>query len=261
MASYADQIKAGQAAHLAVNTISHNAQQQILVAFSDWASGQLDAQTIRHRLEAIVRSAYRSSAAVAAEAVSRASELPGWTPAPTFNNDYLQSLLSDVRRNLRNYKVADEDAQRTAVRNIQFSAQVGAQRGYTDQSTEGFTELEDFGYEVLKGWMANFIDNVPCPFCRERHGTIIGLHEEFPAPPKRKVYIDLQGPPGHPRCECQLIMLVRTLENAFETPSFDAPGFVPMMISTDQVKNLPLGLFKSIIAILKSIIAVLRKKK
>ena len=263
MASYADQIKAGQAAHLAVNTLAHTAEQQIITAFTDWAQGSLDKQTIRHRLEAIVRSAYRSSAAIAAQAAMRASDLPDWAPAATFNNDYLQQLLRDVRKNLRAYKNGDEAAQRAALLRIQFSAQVGAQRGFNDQQVEAYTELEDFGYEVEKAWMANFVDNVPCDECRERHGTVLKIHEDFPAYPKRKTFVNRQAPPAHPRCSCFLVMLIRSLENVFDKPDFQQEGSTapPSMLSTEQVQKMPAALFHSVIAVLKSIIALIRRKK
>lgn len=95
----------------------------------------MNAQTVRYRLEAIVRAAYRTSAAVAAEHTARQSEIPGWYPqGQIFNTQYLKDLISDIRRNLRDYKSSDKEdkARRKALLRMQHSAGVGAQRGYTD---------------------------------------------------------------------------------------------------------------------------------
>lgn len=263
MPSFGTQIQAAQAAHLAVDAIESQAVQAIQNAFSQFDARLLTKQSIRHQIEATIRAAYRSSASIAANATASASDLPGWTPAPVFNTDYLQNLLKDARRNIAAYKKAEpgSPAQRKAVLNVQLGAGVAAERGYTDQNIAGYGELEDFGYQTIKLWMANYVNHTPCPICNDLNGTQIGLHDDFSAPPgSGKVYLNLQGPPRHPRCQCKIVILVKTLENAFDSVNLDHPGSVPQMMSTDQIKKIPKAFLQSIIAVLKSIIAAVRPK-
>lgn len=263
MSSYLDQIKAAKAANRAVTTLETGARAQIAEAFGDWDQGKLDAQTVRYRLEAIVRSSYRTSAAVGSRHVSSQSEIPGWEPSDTvFRTDYLEALLSDVRRNLREYKKSDRDdrARRRAIQRMQHSAGVGAHRGYTDSLLRGYKQLQDFGYKLSKVWSANFLGNDPCEHCRALHGTIVGLNDEFPflSDTPVKVYLNLQGPPRHPRCRCFLIILTTTLENAFDPIDIDNPSEPPEMIESDDVRHMHFSLFGALMATLSKILLFLR---
>lgn len=240
-------------------------RQQIISIFDSWDKGDLTAQTVRHQLEAVIRSAYRSSGAVATEHTVQQSEIPGWRPANRFfSSDYLASMLSDVRSNLRTYKASDktDKDRRRAVLNIQHSAGVAAQRGYTDALISSYSELNvDFGYELRKFWMANFVNNDPCDYCRALHGTEVGLHDEFPYPKhskSTKVYQNLQGPPRHPRCRCYLAIIVVTLENALDSMDIDVPTPPALTITTAEVKNMPKSLFGSIVKALQKIIAFIK---
>lgn len=263
MASYAQQIQDSLTAHAAADAIEASAVQSVAQAFQDYENGFLTRQSIRYRLESIIRSSYRASAAVAAQHIAAQSDLPGWPPVSTFNNDYLQSLLSDVRRNLRDYKAGEPDsaAARRAILNIQLSASVAAERGYTDQVTDSAKELQGFGYQLKKTWAANYEDNDPCIQCDSLNGTVISYDEQFPHHSAR-VYINLQGPPAHPRCHCRIVLLVVSLENAFEAIDLHRPSTTspPTMLSTSQVKKISHSVLTSIKAVLRSIIS-LRKKK
>lgn len=264
MPSFGEQIKLASAARLAASALEDLSRNQIVQAFEDWESGVLDAQTVRYRLENVIRSAYRTSAGVAYEASQRNAELPGWEPAVTFNNDYLQELLKDVRRNLREYKKSDQDekARRRAVLRVQHSAGIASQRGYTDQTIAAYTELEDFGFQLRKIWLANFVDNVPCVTCRKLHGEEVGLHEAFPVEAGEPgVYKDLLGPPRHPQCKCKLVTLIVTLENAFETLNVDKPSDPPQTMTTDQVKKIPNGIFKAVTSVLRAIMSLFRRNR
>lgn len=256
MASYAEQLQTAKAAHYAVEALDDQARNLIAQAFTDWDNGLYDAQTIRHRIEAVVRAAYRQAASLGPGVAARASDIPDWTPAVPFNNEYLQSLLKDVRRNLREFKAAKgEDAdkiKRKAILNVQHSAGVGAERGYTDAVLSAYQELADFGYIVEKYWLNNFDNgNVPCPFCRALHGKKAKLGEAFKTP--QKVYLNLQGPPLHPRCHCYLAVIVRSLENALEQVDIEEPTLAPDTMTTAQIKKIPLAIFKAVVAALGSI--------
>lgn len=261
MSGFREQLQAAARAHAAASALESVVRQQIAETFAGWDAGQYTAQSVRWRLEAIIRQAYRGSAAIAAEHSARESGIPGWTPVEVFNTDYLQNLLADVRRNLREYKSSDRDdkALRRAVLRMQHSAGVAAQRGYTDQLIEAYTELEDFGFQLRKVWLANLVNNTPCDHCRSLHGTEVALHENFPlGTPGMKVYGDLIGPPRHPRCRCYLAILVVTLENALEALDIENPGPAPQTMSTDDVKKMPGKIFQAVVKTLQKVISFFR---
>jgi hypothetical protein len=256
--SFSQQMEDSRVAHTAVTAIDEAARLQISAAYSQWEAGDLTDQSVRWRLEAIVRQAYRASAQVGAEAARRAaSDIPGWKAVPVFNNEYLQDLLKDVRRNLREYKKSErtEADRRRAVLYTQHSAGVGAQRGYTDSLIESYANVEALGYEVIKIWLANFVNNEPCVHCRSLHGTKVGLRDVFKVPTKTlKIYRDLQGPPRHPRCHCYLCILVVNLENAFEEIEPLKPPTPPVTtMTTDEVKKIPKAVFSKLTTVLKKI--------
>jgi hypothetical protein len=261
MAGFQEQLQEAARAHAAASALESVVRAQIAEAFNLWDAEIYNAQTVRYRLERIVRSAYRGSAAVAAQHAVREAGIPGWTPAEIFNTDYLQSLLEDVRRNLRDYKVSDrgEVARRRAILRMQHSAGVAAQRGYTDQMISAYGELEGFGFRVRKVWLANLVNNTPCEHCLALHGTEVGLHESFPLKEnKLKVYGDLLGPPRHPRCRCYLAILTVSLENALEALDIERPGQPAEFMTTSEVKSMPAKLFRAVVATLQRVVAFVR---
>lgn len=252
MAGFAEQLRAAKAAHLAVSSVEATVRQQIVEAYADWDSGELDARTVRYRLEAIIRQAYRVSASIAIEHTARQSGLPDWKPSGTvYRTDYLEALLRDVRRNLREYKASERDdaARRKHILRLQHSAGVAAQRGYTDALIESYAELETYGYQLRKVWMANFVNNTPCDACASLHGTGVGLREEFKvdASDTAKVYLNLQGPPRHPRCQCWLCILVVDLDNVDEELDVDKPSSGRTSMTSDEVKGLPAKVFTAVV--------------
>lgn len=260
MASFREQMRLHRASRAATASLEASARSAITETFAAWSRGELNGQTVRYRLEAVIRGSYRASARIARGVAERNSEIPGWVTHDVFNTQYLQDLLRDVRRNLRDVKSGTlTEAQ--AISRIQHSAGVASQRGYTDQIIASYTELEDFGMDVRKYWVANFVNNDPCPSCRRLHGTSVGLHEPFRAETGEPgVYRDLLGPPRHPRCQCSLHMFIVTLENAFEEPDFGTPQDSSLMMTSADVKKMPRGLFSAILATLKAILKFLRGK-
>lgn len=260
MTAFSEQMRIHRAAREATASLESVSRSDIVRIFDAWDLGDLNNQTVRYRLEAVIRSAYRGSAGVARGVSQKNSGIQDWVSSEVFNTDYLQDLLRDVRRNLRDYK-SGALTREQAITRIEHSAGVASQRGYTDQLIASYTELEDFGLQVRKYWVANFINNVPCPACVRLHGTYVGLHESFSAESGEPgVYRDLIGPPRHPRCKCALYMFVMTAENLFETPNFEQPQSSPSMMSTDDVKKMSKGIFSSIIAALRAILRFLRRK-
>ncbi len=261
MGSFRDQLEASKRSHEAVKALEASVRLQVEEAFQAWERGEESAQSIRWRLERIVRDAYRSASAVGVVHTSAQAGIPGWRPVGVFNTDYLQGLLADVRRNLRSYKASAKTPvdRRRAISRIEHSAGVGATRGYTDSVLETNRELRDFGYMVRKLWVANFIDNDPCDFCVELHGMEVPFEDDFPTDANLlKVYGDLKGPPRHPRCKCRLVVLHVRLENLFERINLESPDEATNTMSTREIQSLPRGVFKLITDGLKKIIRWLR---
>jgi hypothetical protein len=266
MASFGDQIDAARRSHLAVKSLESSVRQQVATAIAEWEYGVESDQSIRHRLENIVRNAYRTAAAVGGAHAMRESGMPEWVPSEqVFTSDYLSELLKDVRRNLRTYKAGPQQLEdrRRLVTRVQHSAGVAATRGYTDAVIKAYIQLEDMGFSLRKLWMANFNGNTPCAHCRALHGTETGLREEFPVKSSSvlKVYQDLTGPPRHPRCQCFLVVLIVTLENAFESLDIERPKPAPTTMTTEEVKSMPFSVFRAVVVTLQKVIKLIRGKK
>ena len=188
--------------------------------------------------------------------------IPGWRPVGVFRTSYLDGLLEDVRRNLRDYKASDRGAvaKRRAVSRIEHSAGVASTRGYTDAVLEASRELDDFGYRLRKLWVANFVNNVPCEFCQALHGVEVELDEDFPTDRNLlKVYGDLKGPPRHPRCRCRLLILHVRFDNFFDSLDLDEPEPSDNdTITTEEIQAMPKSLFGYFTSGLRRLIRYLR---
>lgn len=261
MASFKEQMDIHYASRMATSALESASRNSIAQIFAEWLAGLHSNISVRWRLEAVVRSAYRTSAAVARGVAQESSDLPDWQSHEVFNTAYLQELLEDVRRNLRDFK-SGKLTSAQAIDRIQHSAGVAAQRGYTDQTIASYTELQDFGLKLQKYWVANFEDNTPCPACQRLHGTSVALKEPFQAETGEPgVYRDLLGPPRHPRCQCRLYIFTVSLENSFETPDFENPQDAPQMMTTEDVKKMPQGIYQAVRATLRAILKFLRGNK
>jgi hypothetical protein len=94
-------------------------------------------------------------------------------------------------------------------------ATVAARKGFTDQQLEAYKVLaaEHPDWQIRKVWVANFVNNDPCPTCAALHGTTLSIDQMFSpeqtfAKKAPKIYQDLQGPPRHPNCKCRLSIIV-----------------------------------------------------
>jgi hypothetical protein len=264
MAGFARQIEDSRVAHLAVRALEESVRRAVTEAFDAWDAGDEDAQTIRHRLERIIREAYRSAAAVGVAYTVQQAGIPDWKPVGVFNTAYLTELLADVRRNLRDYKASERDevARRRAVSRVAHSAGVAATRGYTDAVLEASRELEDFGFRLRKLWVANFVNNTPCEFCAALHGTEVPLDDDFVTDEnKLKIYGDLKGPPRHPRCKCRLVMLHVRFDNFFDSFDLDEPIETDNdTITTEEIQAMDAGLFGMFTRGLRKLISFLRRR-
>lgn len=264
MTTFKVQLESAKAAHLGVSALEDVARERIKALVFEWESGLISTASIRHALEGLVRQSYRASATIGHKQAQDSAQLQGWTPKKLQHSLYLQSLLADVRRNLRDYKASEkgDSDRRRLISRIQHSAGVAAQRGYTDSIISSYSELEDKGYDLTKVWLANFVNNVPCPVCTSLHGTTTGLHDNFPIPTKSSaVYMDLLGPPRHPRCRCYIAVLIHALDNMNEPLDIDNPNEGITVLDTDQVKRMSLGTFTSMVLVLKNSIKAFRKQK
>lgn len=262
MASFGDQIEASRRTNEAIRALDASVRQQVAQAFLDWDNGLYDAQTIRHRLEAIVRASYRSAASVGISHIAEQAGIPRWrprwVPKGALRSPYLDGLLEDVRRNLREYKASERDdpARRRVISRVSHSAGVAASRGQTDALLRSARELvRDGGFIVRKVWLANYLNHTPCPVCHGLNSTEVGLEDEFPADSRLKIYGDLKGPPRHPRCMCRIVILIVGVENHDDTG--EAP--VPDSMTTDDVKNLKPKFFDRVVGWLKKLARFVKK--
>lgn len=262
MAGFGEQVEASRVSHTAVRALEASVRRQVEEAFFAWEGGEETPQSIRWRLEAIIRDAYRTAAAVGVAHVSGQAGIPGWRPIGVFRTSYLDGLISDVRRNLREYKASDrgDAAKRRAISRISHGAGVAATRGYTDAVLETSRELDDFGFRLRKIWVANFVNNVPCEFCQALHGVEVDLDEDFPTDQnKLKIYGDLKGPPRHPRCRCRVVILHVRFDNFFDTLDLDDPDAADNdTITTEEVQAMDAGLFGFFTRGLRRLIRYLR---
>ena len=262
MAGFGEQIEASRISHLAVRALEASVRQQVVEALQAWESGLETPQSIRWRLEAIIRDGYRGAAAMGVAHVTAQAGIPGWRPVGVFRTNYLDNLIEDVRRNLRDYKASDRtDAyRRRIISRVAHSAGVAATRGYTDAVLDANRELEDFGFRLRKLWVANFVNNTPCEFCQALHGVEVDLDEDFPTDVNRlKIYGDLKGPPRHPRCKCRLVILHVRFDNFFDSFDLDEPVVNDNdTITTDEVQAMPERLFGFLARGLRKLIRYLK---
>lgn len=140
-------------------------------------------------------------------------------------------------------------------------------RAYTDTQQMAYQTLSVEGIEVRKMWVANFVGNTPCKHCRDLHGTIVGLAEEFPhGDGSLRVYGDLQGPGRHPSCRCRLVLMIdQSLTRSNVTPETMTQAArredrVPQYLSSNDVRQMEESRFASLIAVFASLLNRLKAK-
>lgn len=263
MTSLSDQLYAAELAHKAASSLEDSVRLQISSVFDFWGQGLYTDHTVRFKLEDIIRSAYKSSAALAATAAQRAVGDDEWTPKVVGNNVYLKALIRDLRRNLRVYKKSKKtaDDKRRAILYMQHGAGVAAQRGYTDGTISAYKE-QDTVLNLEKVWRANFVNNTPCALCRSLHNKSVGLTEDFAVPTDKGVFVNQQGPPRHPNCKCYLVIIIRDLKNSQEKIDEPAPGpLVVPSISNETLQRMPAKFFLKLIRALQATLKALKGKK
>lgn len=114
--------------------------------------------------------------------------------------------------------VATNQAVRNAMARLRLRAvttgTTAVHQGARDAQTAVFRRYSDMhGYAtVKKRWIVT--SKTPCGMCAALHGTVADLNDEFDrtatrdGTPLRRVYLDLQGPPRHPNCRCQIELVV-----------------------------------------------------
>jgi hypothetical protein len=263
MATYTEQIKATQAAHMASRAISDATLISLRDIWDEYASGKLTDAKYLAAAKRIVRSAYRDSARVARNLTKSQAEIPEWTPMNSLvSSEYLTSLIDDVERNHKEYldsDRSDKSARRMRLK-FELSAITAAERGFTDSQLMHYGELRDFGFRVRKLWLANFINNEPCADCINLNGTVVDFDSEFPIPTlmKTSVYRDLQGPPLHVRCKCVMVVIITRAENLTERIPTKT-NVSPTTMSTKTVKSLPKRIFDSIVNVLRTVSRRIRR--
>lgn len=187
--------------------------------------------------------------------VKAQAHLPGWEPEYPDVSVLQRSILSDVRRNFRDYWFGPrlEEHRKKANLLLDLSLTTLLRQAYSDALLSAYSELEDRGYEVLKQWNANFVNNTPCDSCVKLHGQRLPLDKEFPFDGKHKhpVYGVLLGPPRHPRCKCYLSIIIVDPDVLIENEDYDevVGDDIPrpsQSWSTEKIQSLPIRVFKKI---------------
>lgn len=260
MSSFSDQLQAGKNAHIAIQALDSAARQQVNAVIAAWEAGEVDDRSVHLKIEAVVKNSYRSAGAVAVQVTISQANIPNWKPTLITQSTYLKALNFDVRKNIRDYKNSDkgEAVRRRLLMRLEYSAQVGTQRGYTDSLISSYGELKSFGYNLRKVWLNTLDGHTPCVFCAALHGVEVNLNDDYSDGGKLKVYINLQGPPRHPRCQCYLVILTVALENAFDKLDVGKPSVTPSMLSTDSIKAMPKAIFISVVKTLQKILKNIR---
>ena len=245
----------------AAATLSDTAARELVVrAVENFLSGSRNSRQVRFDLEKIIRTAYRTSARAAMSAArEQAGKGKRWAPvSKDLTSETLDRLLQDVRRNLNEFKESDkgDTAYRRAVLRFQLSATVAAQKGFSDGQKISFDVLDQDGERVRKHWIANFDGHQPCDHCVSLHGLEVEAASEFPRPVGVSIYVDLYGPPLHPRCQCTALYVV----SPDPSERLDVQEATkPTMIDSQTIKNLPLSIFKAVIGAVTRALDLLRK--
>lgn len=257
MPRYKDQIEATKAAHMAARALSDAALVKLEGLSDELAANDVTIEEFTTQARKIVRHSYRESAAVARSLTVQQAQRPDWKPVGSVaTSAYLQSLISDVERNVAEFKAGpmDDKARRKLKLRVGLSATTAAQRGFTDSQLEHYSELQTLGYKVTKLWLANFLNNDPCANCITLNGTEVPFGEEFPVPTliQSSIYRDLQGPPLHVHCKCVMVVLITRTENLLDSVNTQRIS-LPTTMSTALVKSLPRRVFDAIIRALRAI--------
>lgn len=154
----------------------------------------------------------------------------GGTASPP--TTYLDSLLSDARRNAGSARTRFEEALRadetqaqaaldSITRDLSRRAGIGANaaghRAMNETKEEMFIlAAEENGQAIRKVWVTRFRPTT-CRTCAKLHGTVIKVRGEFSHtahygsgnPPL--VYGDLLGPPRHPHCGCRIVPWIASM--------------------------------------------------
>lgn len=96
---------------------------------------------------------------------------------------------------------------------VQAALTTAIQRGSTDASQAIYTEYQNTtGHPgLMKEWRTTSTD--PCGMCEALHGNRVGITAEFDHNATtsdkdyRRVWRNLSGPPRHPHCRCQLVLV------------------------------------------------------
>lgn len=247
MTSYENQLSLALGYHNSVDALQNVALNELQGELNRYLSGEIDIGQLKERLKATLTGVFQASSELGDQHVSRQLGVVGWRRfSKAEKSAYLFKLKEDVRRNLNEFVKADSNERRKIAMHLGMSFSNAAQKGYNESIQEGSLELETSGFEVVKVWKANFIDNDPCDECRKLHGTQIKIDQEFEIPNSMK-YADSYTPPLHPRCKCKIIFIVSDLSNPnkFE---LDAPDSTEKdSLTTQEVKEMKPSFFDKIV--------------
>jgi hypothetical protein len=238
---------------------------------------------LRSGLPEVIRHGIAQARAAASELLRQAWAVGGGSPgAPA-----LRALQDDLDRaygELQPEQASREAADKLILRSrLALSAAGGL--SHTDAVLAEGRRRQAAGEHIMKVWRSR-LKPTTCRWCRELHGMMIPLEDEFPhgdpvaLPQKRtrhvatpagahhyhrgigspiiftfppKAYLGvLLGPLRHPRCECELELVVVTDEPMPEPAQPRVPAMEAPHVLASDIAALPEAQYQSLISFLRA---------
>lgn len=260
MATFSEVRESAKRAHGVTDAVTKSASVHVEALFEQYRDRRLTLSQLRSDAIKEVEAAYLATSSIAA---SHIQELTGVSVIPKVDSRFVEKVTDDVKRNFADFKATrkEDSALRKLLFRTKLSVEAAAQRGHSEAQIQAIKQASEEGIKLKKIWLANFVNNEPCPTCVRLHGTELDIDEEFPhSAQEPKVYENLNCPPRHPNCHCYLMVFVAS--ERLEGDSIeDVDVTVEQTMTSEEVRQLPKGIFASIIAVFSSIVSRFRRQK
>lgn len=264
MTSFSEVLGLAKTANDALNAVEDAADAHLQSAFVKFQNGYITLAELRLDMLNSTQAGYITAGTIANNHMTKIADdasLPAIDTPLVKTSPALASVLDDISRNMGVFEYSERDA--TALRRLRFrtslSVQHAVRRGFTENQLATGKALSDAGASVHKMWLANFLNNSPCPTCRALHGTELDLSDEFDHGDAKapKTYLDLLGPPRHPHCHCYLLVYVVTLDTVSQAPAAPILEEQKYMHSHD-IRKLPRSVYIAALTTLRLIAGLLK---
>jgi hypothetical protein len=264
MTSFSEILDLAKSASSALNALEESSHAKVLALFGKFDNGLMSDSELRLELRGQAQSGFITAGSLAVEhvhALAVKEGLPRFdTPIQT-SAPVLDRVLADITKNIEVFQDSDRGA--TALRRLRFraglSVQTAVRRGFTENQLAVGSVLRAHGATLKKVWLANFVNNTPCPACLALHGTELSLSSEFPHGGEKapRTFLGLQGPPRHPNCHCYMLVFVVTLDTVGRVPQAPVLEEQKFMHSRD-VRRLPRAVYTAAVTTLRLIAGKLK---